>query len=186
MEGVLGRAFLGACYVDQGQVLLGQAKVARGNWVNDLLVEGPDFVPFHGDDGAGGALGEDELLEALDGHAATDDTANSGHTGIVPPVDEALFNKVGQLSLRENSVLKVQTGIGPNVWFPQTELVNEPIVLVIAIHVLGGSKGVSDTFDRIDNWTGEIVSRIDIVLGAMARMRLNLLQKSSKCSIRTN
>ena len=63
----------------------------------------------------------------------------------------------------------------------QPELINKPVVLVVAVHVLGSSQGVGDAFDRIDNGAGEIVSWIDIVLGAMARMGLNLSWKSQKC-----
>jgi hypothetical protein len=68
-------------------------------WIDDLLVHSPDLVPLHEDDGSGGTLSQDELLESFDGEASPENSPNRRKAGIVPTVDAAAVNEPGQLAL---------------------------------------------------------------------------------------
>jgi len=50
----------------------------------DLFVEGPYFVPLHGDDRARASLGYDELLQTLNCHTSTQHSTHCGEPGVVP------------------------------------------------------------------------------------------------------
>lgn len=45
------------------------------------------------------------------------------------------------------------------------------MVTIVSVVILHGSHGMCDAFKSINNWAGEIVSWISLVLGAMAMMR---------------
>ena len=53
----------------------------------------------------------------------------------------------------------------------QVELFEEIVVKFISIGILIGSQGMSDSFKGIDNWTNEVISWIDFVLGSSGMMR---------------
>lgn len=85
------------------------SKVPNGDRIDDLFVEGPDLVPLHEDDGLGATLRDDELLQTLDRHAASQDTAHRREARVIPAVHQALVNEPGELSLGQNRVSHVQT-----------------------------------------------------------------------------
>jgi hypothetical protein len=70
--------------------------------IDDLLVHGPDLVPLHEDDGSGGTLSQDELLESFDGETSPENSSNRRKPGIVPTVDAAAVNEPGQLAFRHH------------------------------------------------------------------------------------
>lgn len=56
----------------------------------------------------------------------------------------------------------------------ELELGNEPLVLGVAVVVLGGTESVCDTLERIDDGAAEVVGRVHLPLGASAVMVLGV------------
>jgi len=51
----------------------------------------------------------------------------------------------------------------PNVWFPYTEFIYEPIILLVPVVVLGRPEGVGYPLDAVHDRTGEVVCWVDSV-----------------------
>ena len=59
-------------------------------------------------------------------------------------------------------VCEIQPSVGVDVWLAQADRVNEPVELIIPVHVLGGAKGVGHTFDAVHDGASEVVRGIDL------------------------
>ena len=171
--GVLGLLLLnglgggiGALDDDLDGVLLGDGGVTGSNGVDLLLVGSPEVGPVHRDDVARGALLEDEVAEGGDGHTAPADTTDGGHARIVPAPDLAGIDELGELALGEEGADEVHAGEIPHVDLAELEGINEPLVLGVAVGVLGGAESVGDALMAVDDGAGEIVHGVHLPLGA--------------------
>jgi hypothetical protein len=107
-------------------------------------------------------LSEDELLQRLDGQPSSEYAPNSRESGIVPSVNVTAVDKPGQFSLRHHGVGEVQSSIGVDSWFPKAASVNEPVELVVSVHVLGRSECMGHTLYAVNNGAGKVVCRINL------------------------
>lgn len=113
--------------VDNDRLIFFESRVTRSDGVDDFLVERPDFVPFHLDDGAGRTLSDDELFQSLDSHAVTQHAADGRETRIVPAVDMTVLNEPCQFAFGQHRIDHIQSGVLPNVWLTQFQNVNKPM-----------------------------------------------------------
>lgn len=67
--------------------------------------------------------------------------------------------------------MKVQTRELPNEWFIQVKLLQRPVVEISSGFELQSTTRVSNTFNRIAEWMGIIVQRIDAPFVSSFRMR---------------
>ena len=146
------------------QSRLQQSSVAGGDGVDDLLVHGPDDGPVKVDDILGGALGQNELFQSLDGHSAPANSTNSREAGVIPATDNSLIYKPGQLPLTEKGLDEVEPGEIPDMDLPQVQSIQEPPVLWVAVTVLDSSERMCHALELIDQRAGEVVCRVDLVL----------------------
>jgi len=146
--------------------------VARNNWIQNLLVEGPNLVPLHVVDGPAGPLGQDELLQGLHSQTSSHDSSDSRHSWIIPPVHSSSVHQPGQLPLGHDRVGQVQSSIGVDVRFAKTKSLNEPVELFISVHVLGCPQSMGDTLHTVNNGTGKVISGINFVFVSSSRVRL--------------
>ncbi len=73
-----------------------------------------------------------------------------------------MLDKHKQVSLKDYRVCEVESGVCVDVGLPETNGVNEPVELLVPVHVLGCAQGMSNSLDTIDNRTGKIVGRINL------------------------
>lgn len=99
-------------------LVLDDGPVARGKCVDDLLIQGPEGIPFQRDDGLGGALQQHVLCEGLDSKTASTNTysrrlahvgdlehaeytSDGGEAWIIPPSYKLVVHEPVQLALGE-------------------------------------------------------------------------------------
>mmetsp|Transcript_19541 Transcript_19541/g.31444 ORF Transcript_19541/g.31444 Transcript_19541/m.31444 type:complete len:280 (-) Transcript_19541:676-1515(-) len=145
----------------QGHMVRGiNSHVPFGSAIQNLFVFGPKAVPNQIDDSFGGALAVDVRLEGGNLYSTTHDSTNGRHSSVVPPGNQSLFNEPRQLAFTQYSVLKINLGKGMDLYTTQSQSRLDPLILFVAILVLRGTHGVSNTFNGIDNGTCQIVGRI--------------------------
>ena len=147
-------------------LVLGNSPVTGRNGVNDTLVDGPDTVPLELHVGLRSALANDVVLQTLDSHTARANTADSGETGVVPALRDALLDKVLQLTLGKHGVDKVDTAEVEDFDLGEAKTLEEPLVLLLACCVLIGTESVGDALNVVDDGAGKVVSGVGLVLGA--------------------
>ena len=59
-------------------------------------------------------------------------------------------------------VCQIKPGVGVDVWLPESDSVNEPVELLVPVHVLGGAKGVGHTLDTVNDGTGKVVGGVNL------------------------
>lgn len=143
-------------------VRLLNSSVATSNRVDVLLVCSPEGGPVKVDDVLAGTLLEDELLQRRDGHTAPANTADGGHTWVVPAPDNATVDELGQLTLGKKRPDEVHAGKVPVVDVAQLESLDHPLVLSIAVLVLGSTESVSDALESIHDGAAEVVCGVDL------------------------
>lgn len=166
--------FLGlgnATDIDDNRIVESQRCVSWGNGIDYLLIECPDFVPFHEHNRFAAALRDDELFQAFDSHAPTQDTTNGREPRIVPAIHQFILDEPSEFAFRQHCVGHVQPTVLPDVWPAQIQCFDEPIELGVAIVVLHCAQRVRHAFDGIDNWTSEIVCWVNSV--ASGRKEIN-------------
>lgn len=87
---------------------------------------------------------------------------------VVPAADELVVDKVGQLALRHGRVDHVEASKGPDLRAAQAKRLADPLVLHVALVVLGCAQRVRDPLDAVHNWAGKVIGRVNLVLGAGA------------------
>ena len=147
--------------VDGDDFFLQKRRVTRHDRIDDFLVERPNLVPFHHDDGSRSSLSHDELLQPLYRHTSTQDAAHRRHPRIVPAVDQAFLNEPRQLALGQNGVLQVQSRVLPNVDATESQGVDEPEILIVPVVILGRTQRVRNALDAVHDRTCEIVGRVN-------------------------
>lgn len=75
---------LNSWHIDDDDALLIESSEAWHKGINDLLIDGPDFVPFHHVDWARWALSNDKLLQSGDCHTTAKHASHRRQTGVVP------------------------------------------------------------------------------------------------------
>ncbi|VUC27632.1 unnamed protein product [Clonostachys rosea] len=165
--GVLGsilvvRSLWAALKSCQNGILLIHGIESWYNGVEHLLVESPDSGPVHCDDIAAGALLKHKLAEGSNSQTSSDDTTDSRHTRVIPPSDLATVDDLGQLTLGKEGLDEVDTGELPQVYPSDVESVEEPVVLLVSVGVLGGTEGMGHALETINNWAGEVICGIDV------------------------
>jgi hypothetical protein len=99
-------------------------------------------------------------------------TLEGGEGGRVPALDDALVDEVLQLTLGEQRVLEVETAEVLDLGVVrEVEVLEEPLVLAIAVVVLVGATGVGHTLDRIHDRARKVVDRVHLVLGSVRPQR---------------
>jgi len=96
-----------------------QRHIPRRDGIDHLLVERPDLVPLHVDHRPRGALSDDELLQALHGHAPPEDAADRREAWIVPTIHQTLLHEPRQFALRQHSVVHVEARVLIHMQFTQ-------------------------------------------------------------------
>ena len=90
---------------------------------------------------------------------------NGGEARVEPALDELLFYEPIQLALRQHGVDEIHLSVRVDLDPAQAKRLLQPVVLLVAIVVLGGAQGVRHTFHAVYDRTGEIVRGIRLVLG---------------------
>ncbi|KAI6776468.1 hypothetical protein HG530_000413 [Fusarium avenaceum] len=142
---------------DSDGVLLVNGHESRHNRIEHSLVDGPDCCPVHGHDVSAGSLLQHELAESGNGQTAAKDTADGGQTRVVPAANTSSVDNLGKLSLGKECSDEVDTGKLPKVNLADLENIHEPVVLLVAIGVLGRSERVGDTLETVDDRAGIVV-----------------------------
>jgi len=142
--------------------------------VDNFLVQSPDLVPLHEHDRPAAALRDDELLESLHGETSPENSPHGGKTWIVPTVNNSFIHQPGQLTFRHHRICEIESGVGPDVRLTNAECVNEPVELVVPVHVLRGPEGVGDSLHAVHDGAGEVVGGVHLVLEARGGVLLYL------------
>lgn len=159
---------------DRDLGVLVDGDVARGGGLDVLLVGGPEGVPVEVHDVLRRTLLQDELLKSRNDGTSAADTTDGRHARVIPAPDVAGVNDLGQLALGQHSADEVETSETPVVNLAELELGDEPLVLSVAVVVLGGTESVCDTLERIDDGAAEVVGRVHLPLGAGAVVVLGI------------
>ena len=115
--------------------------------------------PVHGGVHLGNA---DTLAEIADGArsiAAAAQTAEGGHTGIVPTAYSAFLHKLSQLALGHNGVIYAKAGklYLTGLVVGDGYIVDDPVVKGPVILVLKGAEGMGDTLQCVLNGVGKVI-----------------------------
>lgn len=153
LVGLLGASSDG----DSNSILLLNGHVSGHNGVEHSLVDGPDGGPIHGDDVSARTLLQHELAESGDSQTTADDTTDSRHTGVIPATDTSSVDNLCELSLGEECLDEVDTGEIPQVDLSEVQGLEEPVVLLVSVGILGRSEGVGDSLDGVKDRDDEIV-----------------------------
>lgn len=127
-----------------------------------------------------------ELFETVDGHPSPQDPSDCGEARVVPAkeaqqsvktptksftrknylpnlpsVHVSLLHKPGELPLGQHGVVEVESGVLPDVRFPDAQGVDEPIELLVTVVVLGGPEGMGHALQTVHNGAGKVVGRVD-------------------------
>jgi len=103
--------------------------------------------------------------------SAAAQAADRRHPGVVPAVDEPLFDQFQQLALAHHRIRQIQPREFDLLRCENTQLANEPVVQRAVVLEFQGANRVRDLFDRIGLPVREIVHRVDAPLVAGAMMR---------------
>lgn len=74
-----------------------------------------------------------------------------------PAIDIALVNEPGELALGEHSVVEVEPGVLPDVGLAQTQRLDHPVELVVAIVVLCCAQRMSHALHTVNDGAGKVV-----------------------------
>lgn len=154
---LLVRLLRSASDVDNNSILLLDSHVSGHNGVEHALVDGPDGGPVHGDDVSARALLQHELAESRNGKTTAEDTADGRHTGIIPAADTSGVDNLCKFSFREECLDEVDTGKVPEVDLSEAKSLEEPVVLLVSVGILGRSESVGDALNRVENRDDKIV-----------------------------
>eukprot|EP00123_Amoebidium_parasiticum_P015371 comp22933_c0_seq1/m.36331 comp22933_c0_seq1/g.36331 ORF comp22933_c0_seq1/g.36331 comp22933_c0_seq1/m.36331 type:complete len:322 (+) comp22933_c0_seq1:2467-3432(+) len=135
-----------------------------GNGVDDLLVDGPDLIPFHQVVASATALRQNKLLQTLNGQTMAQDTSDSREAWVIPPLDRSILHKPRQLSLAHERVCHVQTAVVIHNRTADFQGGTQPLILFLSVAVFVCAQGVGHTLHAIDDWAGEIVRGVELVL----------------------
>ncbi len=69
-----------------------------------------------------------------------------------------------KLSLGQQSIDEIKATEVPDIDFANSESLDHPLVLWVAVTIFIGPKSVGDPFDRIHDRAGKVVSRVDFPL----------------------
>ena len=126
--------------------------------IDQVVRLGDAGFPHEGEDGGGGV-------------AAAAQTAQGGHTGIVPAVHDAHFHQLAQVALAHDGVGHVQAGklalLGEG---GAEDVFNDPVVQRAMVLELQAAHAVGDALDGVLNGMGEVVHRVDAPLVALTVM----------------
>jgi len=126
------------------------------------------------DENSGVGSDTDDVAEAVDGVrmiTTTTKTVESGHTRIIPTMDEALSDKGKQLTLAHDSASDVETTELPHNRTVDLEGVKKPVVRGTTNEELQSAEGEIDILKAIVQAVSEIVAGIDAVLVASHGVR---------------
>mmetsp|Transcript_38326 Transcript_38326/g.114750 ORF Transcript_38326/g.114750 Transcript_38326/m.114750 type:complete len:387 (-) Transcript_38326:1209-2369(-) len=146
-----------------------------GIHINPFLILGPKFAPLHIDDSTGGSLGAHERSECFDVDAATHRPPHRGHTRIVPTGNLPLFDEPRELPLGQHCVTKINPREFLDADATKSERTLNPTILLVPIIVFGGTQGVGDPLDGIDNGTRQVVGGVRLVTLTGTMMRRQIL-----------
>ena len=110
-----------------------------------------------------------EGADALRGEAATAQSGNGGHSGVVPPVHDAVLHQGQEFPLGHDRVVEVEAGKFNLSAREDAELLDEPLVQGAVDFEFQRAQAVGDVFDGVTLTVGEIVHRIEapIVSGSV-------------------
>ena len=91
-------------------------------------------------------------------------TSKSRESGVLPSSHLALLYQVLELSLRQDSVDKVDSRKVKDLDVLKTEAFQEPLVLRLPVGVLVGPERMGDAIERIDDGTSHVVHRVGLEL----------------------
>lgn len=148
--------------------------VTRGGGLDVFLVRGPEGEPILVDDVLGGTLLQDELAKSRNDGTSATNTADSRHARVVPASDDASVNNLSQLALGQYSLDEVQACETPVVYLAELQVLDEPLILCVAIIVLGSTQSMCNTLKSIDDGAAEVVGGVDLPLVASAVMGLGV------------
>lgn len=95
-------------------------------------------------------------------HLANTQQVNQRRTGSnAPSVHVSLLHEPGELPLGQHGVVEVEPGVLPDVGLPEAQGLDDPVELLIAIVVLGGSESVGHALQAVHDGTGKVIGRVD-------------------------
>lgn len=80
--------------------------------------------------------------------------------GYEPAIHIALVDKPSELPLGEHSVVKIESGVLPDVRFTQTNGIYYPVELLVSVVVLSGTQGMRHPLNTVHNGARKIVCGI--------------------------
>lgn len=104
-----------------------------------------------------------EIPDGFRGEAASAETRDGGHAGIVPAIDEALFYQCQELALAHDGVGQVEAGeldlarLGGD-----GDVVDEPLIQRAMVLEFEGANRVRDVLDGVRLAMGEVIHRVDL------------------------
>ena len=133
-------------------------------------------------------IGCSRLGQRVRMRTSSDTALDGGEARVEPALHQALLHEPVQLALGQHRMHEVHLPEGLDVHLAQSQGVLreckgkglrklavsgekdgrnlQPVVLFVAVVVLGGAQRVRDSFDGVDDRTGEVVGRVGLVLGA--------------------
>jgi len=122
-----------------------------------------------------GALGNThtlaEIPDGSGGKATAAQTAQGGHTGIIPAIHIALLHQCSQVTLGQHGVVDAQTGeldLAGNVG--HGDVFHNPVVQGSVVFKFQGAQGMGDAFQSVLDGMGKVIHGVDAPLVALTVM----------------
>lgn len=111
--------------------------------------------------GRGGICGEkEEVVEVINSlytpysHITKHQSADKLN---LPSINVSLVDKPGELPLGQHCVVKVESGVLPDVGLPEAQGVDYPVELLVTVVVLSGPESMGHTLQTVHDGTGKVV-----------------------------
>ena len=150
---------------------LTDACITWDDGIQNLLIHGPNLVPFHVYRVLGRALVKHEILEGFGSHTSAHDTLYSGEARIIPPINVIVLDEPAELALRKTCAQKVQLGEVIDYDGAEVECLLHPGIEPITIPILDCPQCVCHSFDGVDDGACEVIRwvRLELLSGPMVR-----------------
>mmetsp|Transcript_44040 Transcript_44040/g.42622 ORF Transcript_44040/g.42622 Transcript_44040/m.42622 type:complete len:275 (-) Transcript_44040:444-1268(-) len=144
--------------------VLSNGGVPGSHRVDQIFIDGPDFVPLLEVGVLGRTLLQHELFEGLHSQTSPHDALDCWEARVIPIIHMVLLHKPVQLPFRQNSTDHVQLRKVINLDWPERELLLYPLVHEVPIMVLNGPQAMSHALMSINDGTGKVICWVSFVL----------------------
>mmetsp|Transcript_16828 Transcript_16828/g.34097 ORF Transcript_16828/g.34097 Transcript_16828/m.34097 type:complete len:300 (-) Transcript_16828:1038-1937(-) len=155
--------FCGICDSQRNVLLLINCHKPLCPFIDLFFILRPELTPLHIHYTTTGSLTAHETLECIHIDSTTAHTANCGETRIIPSGDASRLHKPSELPFTHHGIHEVHTGKGLDPHATQFQGTLNPLILLVAIIVFGGTESVTDPLDGIDDGASQIISGVGFV-----------------------